>query len=95
VRLAGFKHHGASETADVGANKESAPFVARLSLNVKRNPVVAGRGKEGHFGLQGMRERAARIAGKLTVISSPESGTHVKLVVPGKIIYRKSTSDNH
>ncbi len=37
MRLAGFKHHGASETADVGANKESAPSVARLSLNVKRN----------------------------------------------------------
>jgi hypothetical protein len=59
------------------------------------DPVVADRGKEGHFGLQGMRERAARIAGKLTVSSSPESGTHVKLVVPGKIIYRKATSDSH
>jgi signal transduction histidine kinase len=57
--------------------------------------LVADRGKEGHFGLQGMRERAARIAGRLTVISSTESGTHVKLVVPGKIIYRKTTSDNH
>jgi signal transduction histidine kinase len=57
--------------------------------------LVADRGKEGHFGLQGMRERAARIAGKLTVISSTASGTHVKLVVPGKIIYRKTTSDRH
>lgn len=71
-----------------------------LSVDVVDNgvgldPVVADRGKEGHFGLQGMRERAARIAGKLTVISSPESGTHVKLVVPGKIIYRKATSDSH
>jgi signal transduction histidine kinase len=54
------------------------------------DPVVADRGKEGHFGLQGMRERAVRIAAKLTVTSSPESGTQVKMVVPGKIIDRKT-----
>jgi len=59
------------------------------------DPLVADRGKEGHFGLQGMRERSARIAGKLTVRSAPESGTEVKLFVPGKIIYRKRTSDVH
>ena len=62
---------------------------------VGMDPLVAGRGKEGHFGLQGMRERAARIAGRLTVTSSPESGTQVKLIVPGKIVYRKTPSDNH
>jgi len=44
------------------------------------DPLGADRGKEGHFGLRGMRERAARIAGKLIVTSSPESGTQVKLV---------------
>jgi signal transduction histidine kinase/streptogramin lyase len=75
-------------------------YADQLSVDVADNgvgldPLVADRGKEGHFGLQGMRERAARIAGKLTVISSPESGTHVKLVVPGKIIYRKTASDSH
>jgi signal transduction histidine kinase len=62
---------------------------------VGMDPSVANRGKDGHFGLQGMRERAARIAGKLTVASSPGLGTQVKLVVPGKIIYRKTTSDDH
>ena len=56
---------------------------------------IADRGKEGHFGMQGMRERAARIAGRITIISSPESGTEVRLVVPGKIIYRKTTGDAH
>jgi signal transduction histidine kinase len=71
-----------------------------LSVDVSDNgvgmdPLVADRGKEGHFGLQGMRERATRIAGKITVNSSPKSGTQVKVVVPGKIIYRKKTSDDH
>jgi ligand-binding sensor domain-containing protein len=55
---------------------------------------IAEHGKEGHFGLQGMRERAARIAGKLTFTSSP-SGTEVNLVVPGKAIYRKIAANRH
>ena len=62
---------------------------------VGMDPSVAERGKEGHFGLRGMRERAARIAGKLTVTSSPSSGTQVQLIVPGKIIYRRAASKNH
>jgi signal transduction histidine kinase len=37
---------------------------------------------KGHFGLQGMRERADQIGGMLRVESSPESGTTVTLTVP-------------
>jgi len=36
----------------------------------------------GHFGLQGMRERAEQIAGTLSVESSPKSGTKITLRVP-------------
>ncbi|HWO39013.1 MAG TPA: two-component regulator propeller domain-containing protein, partial [Candidatus Acidoferrum sp.] len=53
------------------------------------DPAIADKGKGGHFGLQGMRERAARIRGKLTIVSSTNSGTEVKLIVPGGIIFRK------
>jgi signal transduction histidine kinase len=65
-----------------------------LALRVSDNgtgidPVIADRGKDGHFGLQGMRERAARIGGKLTLGSSSNSGTEIKLIVPGGIIFRK------
>jgi ligand-binding sensor domain-containing protein/signal transduction histidine kinase len=65
-----------------------------LALRVGDNgtgidPAIADRGKDGHFGLQGMRERAARIGGKLTLVSSSNSGTEVKLIVPGGIIFRK------
>ena len=34
---------------------------------------------KGHFGLQGMRERADQIGGTLNVESSPDSGTTVTL----------------
>lgn len=47
--------------------------------------------KEGHFGLRGMRERAARIGGKFTLVSSPGSGTVITLLVPGSIAFRSST----
>jgi signal transduction histidine kinase len=51
-------------------------------------PAVVAEGKEGHFGLQGMRERAGRIGAKLTLDSSATSGTEVTLVVPGGIVFR-------
>ena len=51
---------------------------------------VAQKGKEGHFGLQGMKERAERLGGKLTVVGSPGSGTIVTLVVPGRIVFSSS-----
>jgi signal transduction histidine kinase len=51
------------------------------------NPAVLQGGKAGHFGLEGMRERAAHIGAKLTLASSPDRGTEVKLVVPGRTIF--------
>ena len=47
------------------------------------------RGKDGHFGVRGMRERAERIGAKLH-FDSTRSGTHVELIVPGKLTYRDS-----
>ncbi len=49
---------------------------------------VVEQGKEGHFGLRGMRERAERIDAKFTLDSSPNSGTVITLVVPGRIAFR-------
>jgi signal transduction histidine kinase len=67
-----------------------------LTLRVSDNgtgidPAIADRGKDGHFGLQGMRERTARIGGNLMLGSSSHSGTEIKLIVPGGIIFRKMT----
>lgn len=54
---------------------------------VGMNPAIADHGTNGHFGLQGMKERAARIRGKLTIVSCASSGTEVSLTVPGTIAY--------
>lgn len=67
-------------------------YAQDLTLRVKDNgvgidPLVLDKGRDGHFGLQGMRERSARIGGKLTLLSSAASGTEIKLFVPGNIIF--------
>jgi signal transduction histidine kinase len=70
-------------------------YADTLSLRIKDNgigidPSISDHGKAGHFGLLGMRERAARIQSKLTIVSSTNAGTEVALVVPGKMVYRKA-----
>jgi len=72
----------------------SLHYAQDLTLRVKDNGIgidetVLAEGKAGHFGLQGMRERAARIGSKLSVVSAPNAGTEVALIVPGSVIFRK------
>ena len=50
---------------------------------------VVEKGKEGHFGLRGMRERAERIGAKFNLDTSPNSGTVITLIVPGRIAFQK------
>ena len=48
-------------------------------------------GRSGHFGLRGMRERAAGMGGKLEVWSERGAGTEVELSVPASIAYQNYT----
>jgi signal transduction histidine kinase/ligand-binding sensor domain-containing protein len=48
-------------------------------------------GRPGHWGLQGMRERAQKIGGQLKFWSRPETGTEVELTVPGATAYQSSS----
>jgi signal transduction histidine kinase/ligand-binding sensor domain-containing protein len=44
--------------------------------------ILSSQGSKGHYGLPGMRERAALIGGKLVVWSEVDAGTEVELRVP-------------
>ena len=69
--------------------KYADDLVLRISDNGGgMDPNFADQGKDGHFGIRGMRERADRNRGKLTLVSSPNAGTEVKLVVLGDIIFQ-------
>jgi signal transduction histidine kinase/ligand-binding sensor domain-containing protein len=58
----------------------------RLVLTVTDNgsgfQLTEGLSANGHFGIQGMRERAVQIRGQLTIESSPGNGTTVTLEAP-------------
>jgi signal transduction histidine kinase/ligand-binding sensor domain-containing protein len=67
-------------------------YARDLVLRVRDNgkgihPDIAAGGKDGHFGLKGMQERAVRVGGNLTLSSSAYSGTEVELVVPGNVVF--------
>jgi signal transduction histidine kinase len=44
-------------------------------------------GREGHWGLPGMRDRALRMGAQFRVLSSPGNGTEVSLTTAGHVVY--------
>jgi len=67
-----------------------------LTLRITDNGVgietaILETGREGHFGVRGMRERADRIGAKLSVVSGPGTGTVITLVVPGRSVFRSAS----
>jgi nitrate/nitrite-specific signal transduction histidine kinase len=51
------------------------------------DPKLLKAGRDGHWGLRGMRERAEQIGGRLEIWSEGGAGTEVDLSVPGSIAY--------
>jgi signal transduction histidine kinase len=65
----------------------------RLRLSVHDDgcgidPGILRSGRDGHWGLSGMRERADRIGARLQLFSSALAGTEVELSVPGRVAYQ-------
>jgi signal transduction histidine kinase len=80
--LANVRRHAEAKAASIDLRYDPA----QLTLSV----IDDGRGFSsneaytslGHFGLQGMRERAAQIGATLTVVSAPGQGTRITLKLP-------------
>jgi signal transduction histidine kinase/ligand-binding sensor domain-containing protein len=57
------------------------------------DPVILNRDhKAGHWGLQGMRERAKLVGGTLEVWSQPNVGTEIELSIPAASVYARPPS---
>jgi signal transduction histidine kinase/ligand-binding sensor domain-containing protein len=54
--------------------------------------VLKAIGRNGHWGIQGMHERARNIRGQVRIVSRPGSGTEVELRVPSGLAYRPKSS---
>jgi catechol 2,3-dioxygenase-like lactoylglutathione lyase family enzyme len=83
-----FRHAGARS---VEMQIDFGPSDLRLrvsddGIGIKETTLAAS-GASGHWGLQGMRERAAKIGAHLRISSAPGSGTEVELRVPTAMAY--------
>jgi signal transduction histidine kinase len=81
----GLRHSGATA---IEVEVEYLP--RRLRLVVRDNgcgidPQLVRGGKASHWGLVGMRERAASIGAQLRIWSCPGAGTQVELSIPGDV----------
>jgi signal transduction histidine kinase/ligand-binding sensor domain-containing protein len=88
-----FRHARASE---IEVELEYAS--SHLRVLVRDNgcgidPGIIHAGREGHWGLSGMRERAESIGARLRVLSALSAGTEVEFTIPGSIAYEGTTSD--
>jgi signal transduction histidine kinase len=85
--------HAAAENVEVEIRYDEKYFRVRVRDNGKGIPsdVLRGDGREGHYGLHGMTERAKLVGGKLTIWTELDSGTEIELIIPGAKAYVKST----
>jgi len=56
------------------------------------DPQVIESGRHRHWGLAGMRERAAAIVGRIDIWSRQSAGTRIDLLVPGRTAFQVPTS---
>ncbi len=89
-----FEHSKASSIeAEITYTRQS------LSARVRDNgcgvdsEILSG-GRQGHWGLPGMRERARKIGGHLKLWSNPGAGTEIDLSVPAKVAYVRNGSES-
>ena len=82
-------HHSEGTQIEVELRYDAGGFRLRVRDNGRGiDPKLAGIGdRAGHFGLRGMRERAALAGGKLTLWSAPDAGMEVELVIPASRAY--------
>jgi signal transduction histidine kinase/ligand-binding sensor domain-containing protein len=82
-------HHSRGSLVTVGIEYHRRRFRMRISDNgIGLPPEIVSVGmRPGHFGLQGMRERAQHIGGDVTIISRPGIGTDIQFSISGRTAY--------
>jgi signal transduction histidine kinase len=85
--LNAFRHAGATRI-DLDLRYEADGLGLQLRDNGKGiEPRVASQGREGHWGLGIMRERARRLGGRLDLASAPNAGTRLRLRLPAALAF--------
>lgn len=91
--LNAYRHAGAQS---IEVALEYAPHHLRVRVRDDGRGIddeVLRAGRDGHWGLSGMRERAERIGARLTVWSRPGAGTEIDLTIPGHRAFQKGSGE--
>ncbi len=88
-----FQHSGADKIeAEIEYGSNDLKISVRdngCGINAK----ILDAGREGHWGLSGMRERARKISANLDISSRLEDGTNVELSIPNHLAFETSTKN--
>ena len=83
-----FKHaHATRIEVEIRYDHDQLRMRLRDDGNGMDQALLMDKAVEGHYGLHGMRERAALIGATLTVWSDTGAGTEIELRVPAKTVY--------
>jgi signal transduction histidine kinase/ligand-binding sensor domain-containing protein len=86
-----FRHAAASRiVVELDYQRRRFTFSCRDNGRGFDSGVVQASQTNGHWGLRGMAERAAKIGAKFSCISSPEEGTAVQVTVPARRAYART-----
>jgi signal transduction histidine kinase len=85
--------HSAAQSVEVEIRYDEKHFRLRVRDDGKgiSGEVLRAEGREGHYGLHGMTERAELVGGKLTIWSELDNGTEIELVIPAARAYAQPT----
>jgi signal transduction histidine kinase/ligand-binding sensor domain-containing protein len=85
--------HARASSIEAELQYEDAAFHLRVRDDgVGISPQILGQTRPvGHWGLQGMQERAICLGGRLEIIARAAVGTEVHLEIPAEVVYRRSS----
>lgn len=85
-------HHSGASTLNIELRYTTNLLLQVLDDGCGLDPAFLQCGKAGHFGISGMRERAANIGGRLLFEVSRQKGICLTLTVPGHLIFKYSAA---
>jgi signal transduction histidine kinase len=84
--------HAQARRIEVEIRYDAREFRVRVRDNGKGiEPTVLEGGRDGHYGIVGMRERTRLVGAKLVFWSELDSGTEIELTVPASLAYAKDS----
>jgi len=90
--LNAFRHSGASSIEVEISYLGHGLTVVVKDDGIGIDPTILRSGREGHWGLAGMRERAERIGARLKLRSRAGAGTDVELTLPARVAFSDHAS---